>query len=310
MGYLHIQNLYKDQTVLLFKSVYALEKIHGTSAHVSFDPADGSIRYFSGGTSHSTFVSLFNEDSLIAGFKALALPADKKITIYGESYGGKEQGMSLTYGKVGKFVAFDVQIGESWLAVPEAEKIVQSLGLEFIHYSLVTTDIDELDRERDKPSTQAKRNGVMDDKPAEGVVLRPLKEMTLNNGARVIAKHKREEFRETATARSVETDPAKLKVLADAEAVADEWMTAARFANARSHFKPEEIAMENMPALIKYLVDDILREGEGEIIVTQEVRKAISRRAAKIVKEYLVSLLNVCSFKHEEMPSCQLSEAA
>ena len=96
MGYLHIQNLYKDQTILLFKECYALEKIHGTSAHIAFNPGDGSIRYFSGGTAHATFVGLFNETALIEAFKALTLPVDKTIVVYGESYGGKEQGMSLT----------------------------------------------------------------------------------------------------------------------------------------------------------------------------------------------------------------------
>jgi hypothetical protein len=30
MGYLHIDNLYKSQDILLFKRCYALEKIHGT----------------------------------------------------------------------------------------------------------------------------------------------------------------------------------------------------------------------------------------------------------------------------------------
>ena len=30
MGYMHIDNLYKDQRILQFKECYALEKIHGT----------------------------------------------------------------------------------------------------------------------------------------------------------------------------------------------------------------------------------------------------------------------------------------
>lgn len=29
MSYLHIPNLYKDQTILMFKEVFAMEKIHG-----------------------------------------------------------------------------------------------------------------------------------------------------------------------------------------------------------------------------------------------------------------------------------------
>lgn len=292
MGYLHINNLYRDTAILLFKRCYAMEKIHGTSAHIAFNPADNSIRYFSGGTSFTVFKSLFNEDDLLVSFKALALPVDKTITVYGESYGGKEQGMSLTYGKVAKFVAFDVQIGESWLDVPVAESIVKSIGLEFVHYVEVSTDLTELDRERDKPSTQARRNGVVEDKIQEGVVLRPLKEMTLNNGNRIIVKHKRAEFRETATVRTVETDPAKLQVLADAEAVAAEWMTQNRFGNALTHFSAEQMDMKNFGVIMKYLVDDVIREAGNEIVVSSAVNKALSRKAAELIKSHFHSLLN------------------
>ena len=41
MGYRHIDNLYKDQRILLFRECFALEKIHGTSAHVSWTEAKG-----------------------------------------------------------------------------------------------------------------------------------------------------------------------------------------------------------------------------------------------------------------------------
>ena len=47
MGYLHIPNLYKAQEILMFKRCYALEKIHGTSAHIAWD--GNHIRFFSGG---------------------------------------------------------------------------------------------------------------------------------------------------------------------------------------------------------------------------------------------------------------------
>ena len=36
MGYMRIDNLYKNQAVLSFKEVYALEKVHGTSAHIHY----------------------------------------------------------------------------------------------------------------------------------------------------------------------------------------------------------------------------------------------------------------------------------
>lgn len=36
MGYQHIPNLYKEQAILAQSECYALEKIHGTSAHIKF----------------------------------------------------------------------------------------------------------------------------------------------------------------------------------------------------------------------------------------------------------------------------------
>ena len=36
MGYMHIDNLYKNVTIMLFKEAYVLEKIHGTSAHITW----------------------------------------------------------------------------------------------------------------------------------------------------------------------------------------------------------------------------------------------------------------------------------
>ena len=57
MGYLHIPNLYRAQDILLFKRCYAMEKIHGTSAHVQLK--DGMLTYFSGGGKHAIFMELF-----------------------------------------------------------------------------------------------------------------------------------------------------------------------------------------------------------------------------------------------------------
>lgn len=281
----------------MFKEAYALEKVHGTSTHVSFRPSDGSIRYFSGGTKHAAFVALFNEADLIARFKAMNLPIDKDITVFGEGYGGKEQGMSATYGKVLKFVAFDVKIDDSWLDVPSAEKVVLDLGLEFVYYKKISlTNVVEkdgikhfveLDAERDAPSTQGKRNGVLEDKPREGVVVRPLVEMTLNHGGRVIVKHKRDEFRETASPRNILVDPAQLAVLSKADEVANEWVTQERLRHVLD--KMPGHSMASIPLIIKNMSDDVLREGAGEIVDSKEVRKAIGTKAVSLYKTMLIT---------------------
>jgi len=296
MGYMHIANLYRPeaQHVLLFKEVFALEKIHGTSTHIEFRPSDNSIRYFSGGTKHESFVKLFNETELIEKFKALSLPVDRNITVFGEGYGGKEQGMRDTYGPDLKFIAFDVKIGERWLSVQDAEKIVLDLGLEFIFYKKVSTSYTEengvrkyveLDGERDATSAQALRNGVEGYRKREGIVIRPIAEMTLNNGDRVMAKHKRDEFRETAKPREILIDPSKLEVLSNAQAVANEWVTNERMNHVLSKIPDHNIS--KIPVIIKSMLEDVLREGAGEIVDSKEVRSAISKKTVDNYKAML-----------------------
>lgn len=286
MGYLHLPNLYKDQDILLFRECYALEKIHGTSAHIAFK--EGVLRFFAGGCSHDLFVSLFKED-LLEKMRAVGQPT---FVVYGEQYGGKQQGMSKRYGKESRFIAFDVKIGDSWLAVPQAEDVAKSLGLEFVHYIKVSTTLETLNAERDAPSEQAKRNGVLGDRPREGVVLRPLIELTKNNGERVIAKHKRAEERETNTQREV--TPEAIVVLSEADAIAQEWVTPMRLTHVLDHLKASGVdtsGMECTKAAIGAMVEDVLREGAGEIVDSKQARAAISKATAALMKAQLQAKL-------------------
>ncbi len=268
----------------MFKECYALEKIHGTSAHVSFNKSGDAfvVGFFSGGEKHERFVSLFDQEKLMAGFKDLGIPEDRlPVIVYGEAYGGSQQNMSDTYGKELKFVAFDVQIGEYWLDVPNAEQICHKLGIEFVPYVKVATELAALDLERDADSMQAIRNGVGPGKKREGVVLRPLVEVRLNNGNRVICKHKRDDFRETKTARKV-VDPALMEVLSDANLVAEEWVTATRLDHVLDKLPGH--CMERMGDIIKAMVEDVLREGSGEIVDSKPVRGAIGKKTAAMYK--------------------------
>lgn len=285
MAYMHIDNLYKNQDILQFKECYAMEKIHGTSAHIAFGigenfPSKNPIRFFSGGSKHETFVKIFDSKKLIEKFKALGVD---KIVIYGEAYGGKCQGMRDTYGDTLKFVAFEVKIGTKWLAVPQAEEIVKSLGLEFIHYVKIPTTLEALDKERDSESIQAIRNGIGKGKKREGIVLRPLTEVVKNNGTRIMAKHKRDDFRETKTARKV-VDKDKLKILKKAREIAEEWVTPMRLNHVLD--KIENSSMTKMREIIGRMVEDVRREGEGEMVWNKIVQKAIGQKTAFMTKEY------------------------
>lgn len=280
MGYAHIQNLYKDTTILMFKEVWAIEKIHGTSAHVSWHPANG-VKFFSGGEKYENFVKLFDKDAFEAVMQD-KFP-DTPVIIYGEAYGGKQQGMKLTYGDKLRFIAFDVKIGDVWLSIPNAHALSESFGFEFVFYTKVSTDIEALNAERDRPSTQAIRNGCGGDKISEGVVLRPLVEVRMNNGERIVAKHKRDEFRETKSPREV--DPEKMKVLEDAKAIADEWVTPMRLQHVLD--KLPGASLEQMPIVLNAMIEDVEREAEGEIVVSGEARKQVCSLTARMFKQLL-----------------------
>lgn len=285
MGYMHIDNLYKSQDILAFRWCWALEKVHGTSAHLTY-VAGQPISFFSGGASHGHFVALFDESALTARFLTLG---HQEVTVYGEAYGGKEQGMRATYGDALRFIAFDVKVGEHWLSVPDMDQVATGLGLEVVPYAKVSTDIADLDRERDAPSIVAQRRGTGDDKRREGVVLRPPFEVTKNNGSRIIAKHKLEAFSERATPQKI-IDPAKIAVLEQATAIAQEWVTPMRLTHVLDKLAPPH-DMTAMPRLIRAMVDDVYREAAGEIVESREASTAIGKRTAVLLKERLEAAL-------------------
>lgn len=289
MSYLHIENLYRSRDILLFKQCYAMEKIHGTSAHILWRPAvPDMLILFSGGEKHARFAALFDEAGLRAYFaaSASARAVEDDIVIYGEAYGGSQQGMSKTYGDKLRFVAFDVQIDGHWLSVPDAERFVTAAGLEFVPYVEIETTPEALDTARAADSVQAVKNGMGPGHKREGIVLRPLIEVTKNNGERIIAKHKNDEFKETATARPLDVE--KLKVLTAAAAIAEEWVTATRLTHVLDKL-PQPHGVRDTPAVISAMLEDVLREGKDEIKIddAHALRAAIGRRTVQLFKAQL-----------------------
>lgn len=293
MGYLHIENLYKNQDILLFKECYELEKVHGTSAHISFQrDRMPQIIFFSGGEKHTNFVALFDHGKLLEKFIESGA---SDVTINGEAYGGKCQGMSETYGKELKFIAFDVRICDCWLAVPQAADFCATLGLEFVPWSKISTDLDSLNAARDKPSEVAVRRGCGEAKLREGVILRPLIELTKNNSDRVICKHKADKFSERATPQKVVTAD-KLVILQAAQAIADEWVTHERLRHIIDKLKADDplvgdINMQHTPHIINRMIEDVYREAKGEIVESKEAKNAIGARTGKLFKEWVKNQL-------------------
>lgn len=299
MGYLHIDNLYKDQKILQFRECYALEKVHGTSAHIKFErlPGDGTgtfepvpdvckLTFYSGGASHITFIGIFDHEALKTAFLALGA---KELTVFGEAYGGKMQGMRDTYGDQLRFIAFDVlNHEERWSGVEGADFLCQKLGLEFVPYRKISTDLASLDAERDLPSRVAVRRGITEPRIAEGIVLRPPVEVFFNNGGRFISKHKRSEFSERTSKRDTTVDPEKAIVLSKAEAIAEEWVTPMRMEHVLDKLTgthQREMVTQDTRIVIDAMIEDVTREAKDEIVASREAIRAISTSAGKLFKK-------------------------
>jgi len=291
VGYLHILNLSaaKGQSILLFKRCYAMEKIHGSSSHIAWNGKE--LTFFAGGANHAHFLSLFNVPDLTEKFTNHF--GTMSVTIYGEVYGGSMQKMSATYGKELKFIGFDVQMNENtWLNVPNAEQvIVERMGLEFVPYVEISTDLAEIDAARNAFSVVAVRRGCGDGHKREGIVLRPLREMVESNGDRVICKHKNDEFGETATPRKVSVDPADQIKLESAEAVANEYITAMRLEHVLDKH-PECVGMAQTGILVRAMLEDVIRENTEGFTYSKELERAINKHTVVLYKQYLNSLVD------------------
>jgi hypothetical protein len=287
MGYRHIENLYRNKDIMLFKECLALEKIHGTSAHVKYHHVEDKLSFFHGGSNRDQFIALFNQEELLAKFRENAKEHQADITIYGEAYGGKVQAMKDTYGPNLKFVAFEVQINDNWLDVLYAEKLAIMFGFEFAHYDRIPTTEEAINAAMNADSVQAVRNGMGTGHMREGVVLRPIVELVHPNGGRIICKHKRPEFAEREHTPSF-ADPEKLKVLEDAKQVADEWVTAMRLVHVLDKMPGfPDLNEKHMNLVIKAMVEDVEREAAGEIVSSKDVRKAIGKKTAKLFMDWI-----------------------
>jgi len=296
MGYLHIENIYRPeaQRILCFKHLYALEKIHGTSAHIRLTPEGFGL--FSGGEPHEAFVALLDgkqmctQENLKSRLtQVLAVGSSSSIIIYGELYGGKCQGMRKLYGDQLKFVAFDVKIDGFWLEVPKAAQICIECGIDFVDYKLIPAEETAIDVERDRPSTQASRNGVLEAQIREGVVLRTPIEVILNNGARLIAKHKRPEFSERGKPPPAFT-PERLHILEETNAIVTEWCTEMRLTHVLDKLG-NPIEHRFIPDIVRAMVEDIEREASGEIVSGKNVRKAIGHKTVQMFKQRIPRIL-------------------
>lgn len=310
MGYRKIPNLYQVPELLLAlkgNNVYALEKIHSTSAHVAWDGS--ALKFFSGGEKHDKFVNIF-EPGLEGRFRFLF--GEAKACIYGEAYGGKQQGMSSVYGPMLKFCAFEVELDGEWQSVGKAEALANEVGFEFVDYTLGPCDLAFLDYERDRPSVQAVRNGIAGDQPRKGIVIRPTSELLIckdltikafykghpDDETRVMAKHKTEAQSETRTLRKV-VDLSEIQKIEDANKIADEYVTMNRLGHVLDGLRagkygepidPKDLC--DTKRVIDAMLKDCQDESKDEVMWSPAANRAVCTAAAKLWKNKVRSEVN------------------
>jgi len=286
LAYLSIENLYKFVREYPIqwkeeKKVWALSKLHGTSSNLIFE-ANQPIRFFAGGIKQEPFEALFNKEYLLDIYNRKYFPA--KLILYGEAYAGKCMGMSHTYGKDLKYCGFEVRRDHIWLNVPQAEEIIRDFGLDFVFYWRGPNEIEWLDSKRDHPSMQAKKNGILEDRPEEGIVCRAINERMVTSQNRWIFKHKRKEFSEVRTPRII--DDKEFLMMTKAKEVAYEFMTEMRMHHILSK-SPEEWNLQRTSEYVKLAIADVKKESEGEVVWSKNIEKSVGGLAVHLFKEYL-----------------------
>lgn len=305
MGYMHIISLYKYPDFFdLFKEIYAMEKIHGTSSWIIFETGSNlEPRYHAGGEKPETFKQLFDHAFIKDELMKIANENKwTKIKIHGECYGGKQQAMHQTYGDKLKFIVFDVFVQDAntsqdanaaqdanashFLDIPYAEKIATILKLEFVDYARGPNTPEWIEQQSNLQSVQAIRNNMGPNKPREGIVVRPINETIDKNGNRIIAKHKNADFWEIKTRRPLGE---RLKVLEDTLEIIDEWVTFERFKHVTDRVlqKKEDklIKITDIKTFIDLMVEDVKRESEGEIVWSDLVNKGIRKKTGIMFRE-------------------------
>jgi hypothetical protein len=102
----------------------------------------------------------------------------------------------------------------------------------------------------------------------------------------VVAKHKREEFRETKTPRKVGDQVGPTA----GETAAAEWVTNERMRHVVDHVVADlgrDITMQDTGAVVMAMIEDVVREAGADITDDRPTRKAIGAAAGKAFKQYL-----------------------
>jgi hypothetical protein len=236
-------------------------------------PLTGAVRWFR------------NRPELLAQmWEVLKSYGFSEVTVFGEAYGPgiHAKGVKYTTEQEMLFRAFDIMVGENFLTFDLFTEVADKMGLPRVS-ALWRGDPtkENFDALLNKPSEEAQRNGITDEKNlAEGVVLRSNPLLRNVFGEWLIVKHKGTKFSEVAHA-------VKEKVVrgsSPADDLAVKYITEGRLLNALGRLQDRGQAltktMKDMPVLLAELLLDVAKEcdpDEKTLVNEKSFGGAVSR---------------------------------
>lgn len=167
------------------------EKVDGTNIRVYWD---GKNVTFGGRTDSAQIpngvINRLNElfYSTPARKRLRDVFPDGEVTLYGEGYGAKIQSGG-NYKAEQDFVLFDVKVGDYWLERHNVNDVAEKLQLEAVPVIGRGTLYEAIELVKNNLKSK------WGDFEAEGIVARPVVELTTRRGGRIIAKIKARDFR-------------------------------------------------------------------------------------------------------------------
>ena len=173
------------------------EKVDGTNIRV-WPNADSSAIIYGGKTDNAQIpaplVTRLNEIfvPLLDTFRSVFSLTDKipDMCLYGEGCGPKIQKGGGNYGPIPEFVLFDVRVGDWWLRRADVNDVAYKLGLRAVPVIGQGTIADMIRTVRDGMTS------TWGDFQAEGIVARPMTELCMRDGSRIITKLKTRDFKD------------------------------------------------------------------------------------------------------------------
>lgn len=172
---------------------YCTEKIDGTNMRILWNGSEVEFRGKTDNADISKYLMPFLEKTFTPDIMTNVFGDDsnKQVCLYGEGYGrGIQKGGNYMKDKT-EFILFDVWIDGWWIQPDTLKKMASDLGIKYVPEWGVRTLVDAIELVRRKFISSVSENL---DYYAEGIIAKPIVEMSNRKGERIITKIKYRDF--------------------------------------------------------------------------------------------------------------------